>query len=158
VDLHCHLLLGMILLYLHLICGTEQPVMCWCAIKKLLSRSLTVFAADIAEMLSEAVKILKGEYCLRAIRVHNMDKAIIFCRTKVDCDNMESYLNKAAGGNTLLYSLRIWLSIVLSSTLCTLCVTVCLIALYKYSYWTELNWMFENISLILPTLPISAVY
>ena len=49
-------------------------------------------------MLSEAVKILKGEYALRAIKVHNMDKAIVFCRTKVDCDNMENYLNKAGGG------------------------------------------------------------
>jgi len=52
-------------------------------------------------MLSEAVKILKGEYALRAITVHNMDKAIVFCRTKVDCDNMENYLNKAGGGNHL---------------------------------------------------------
>jgi len=56
------------------------------------------FADDGAEMLSEAVKILKGEYTLRAIQVHKMDKAIIFCRTKVDCDNMENYLNKAGGG------------------------------------------------------------
>jgi len=52
----------------------------------------------MTEMLSEAVKILKGEYTVRAIRVHNMDKAIIFCRTKVDCDNMENYLNKVGGG------------------------------------------------------------
>lgn len=53
------------------------------------------------EMLSEAVKILKGEYALRAIKVHNMDKAIVFCRTKVDCDNMENFLNKAGGGTVL---------------------------------------------------------
>ncbi|KAI9561095.1 hypothetical protein GHT06_012051 [Daphnia sinensis] len=45
------------------------------------------------EMLSEAVKLLKGEYCVRAITEHNMDQAIIFCRTKVDCDNLETYLN-----------------------------------------------------------------
>ncbi|KAH9641467.1 hypothetical protein HF086_006083 [Spodoptera exigua] len=44
------------------------------------------------ETLSEAVKILKGEYCVRAIREHKMDRAIIFCRTKLDCDNMERYL------------------------------------------------------------------
>lgn len=49
-------------------------------------------------MLSEAVKILKGEYTVRAIQKHKMDKAIIFCRTKVDCDNMEEYLMQAGGG------------------------------------------------------------
>ena len=54
-------------------------------------------------MLSEAVKILKGEYTLRAINVHKMDKAIIFCRTKVDCDNMENYLNKVGGGDGTLH-------------------------------------------------------
>ncbi|GJQ78597.1 putative ATP-dependent RNA helicase [Trypoxylus dichotomus] len=43
------------------------------------------------ETLSEAVKMLKGEYCVKAIREHNMDKAIIFCRTKLDCDNLEKY-------------------------------------------------------------------
>ena len=49
-------------------------------------------------MMSEAVKMLKGEYCVRAIREHKMDKAIIFCRTKLDCDNMENYLNHCGGG------------------------------------------------------------
>ena len=49
-------------------------------------------------MLSEAVKMLKGEYTVRAIDQHKMDKAIIFCRTKLDCDNMEHYLNKRGGG------------------------------------------------------------
>lgn len=44
------------------------------------------------ETLSEGVKILKGEYCVRAIREHKMDRALIFCRTKLDCDNMENYL------------------------------------------------------------------
>jgi len=51
----------------------------------------------VSEMLSEAVKILKGEYTIRAINKHKMDKAIIFCRTKVDCDNMEEYLLKTGG-------------------------------------------------------------
>ncbi|CAL7934575.1 unnamed protein product [Xylocopa violacea] len=50
------------------------------------------------ETLSEAVKILKGEYCIRAIKEHNIDRAIIFCRTKLDCDNLERYL-KQIGGN-----------------------------------------------------------
>ena len=27
-----------------------------------------------------------------------MDYGIIFCRTKVDCDNLEQYLNKMGGG------------------------------------------------------------
>ncbi|XP_018576572.1 ATP-dependent RNA helicase Ddx1 [Anoplophora glabripennis] len=46
------------------------------------------------ETMSEAVKLLKGEYCIRAIDVHNMDRAIIFCRTKVDCDNLEKYMKQ----------------------------------------------------------------
>ncbi|XP_065359638.1 ATP-dependent RNA helicase Ddx1 [Calliphora vicina] len=49
------------------------------------------------ETYSEAVKLLKGEYCVRAIEEHKMDRCIIFCRTKVDCDNLEQYL-KARGG------------------------------------------------------------
>jgi ATP-dependent RNA helicase DDX1 len=44
--------------------------------------------------LSEAVKILKGEYVIRAIRTLNMDRAIIFCRTKLDCDNLENYFKR----------------------------------------------------------------
>lgn len=35
---------------------------------------------------------IAGEYCIRAIDVHNMDRAIIFCRTKLDCDNLEQYM------------------------------------------------------------------
>ncbi|XP_017877954.1 ATP-dependent RNA helicase Ddx1 [Ceratina calcarata] len=49
------------------------------------------------ETLSEAVKILKAEYCIRAIKEHNMDRAIIFCRTKLDCDNLERYLKQSDG-------------------------------------------------------------
>lgn len=55
---------------------------------------------NTAETLSEAVKMLKGEYCIRAIREHKMDRAIIFCRTKIDCDNLEKYM-KQVGGNEL---------------------------------------------------------
>lgn len=55
----------------------------------------------VVEMLSEAVKILKGEYTVKAIDVHNMDRAIIFCRTKVDCDNMEQYFIQRAGGRMI---------------------------------------------------------
>uniref|UniRef100_A0AAZ3RCR5 ATP-dependent RNA helicase n=1 Tax=Oncorhynchus tshawytscha TaxID=74940 RepID=A0AAZ3RCR5_ONCTS len=54
--------------------------------------------ANSSEMWSEAIKILKGEYTIRAIREHNMDQAIIFCRTKIDCDNMEQYFIVQGGG------------------------------------------------------------
>jgi ATP-dependent RNA helicase DDX1 len=50
------------------------------------------------ETLSEAVKILKGEYCLKAIEKFKMDRALIFCRTKLDCDNLERYFIKQGGG------------------------------------------------------------
>ncbi|XP_071441806.1 ATP-dependent RNA helicase Ddx1 [Hetaerina americana] len=52
-----------------------------------------------AETLSEGVKMLKGEYCVRAINEHKMDRALIFCRTKLDCDNLEYYLNQIGGGS-----------------------------------------------------------
>ena len=55
------------------------------------------------EMKSEAVKILKGEYLLKAICELKMDQAIIFCRTKLDCDNIEKYL--LAKGNRMLHLL-----------------------------------------------------
>ncbi|KAK0178658.1 hypothetical protein PV327_007531 [Microctonus hyperodae] len=52
---------------------------------------------NTAETLSEAVKILKGEYCIKAIREHKMNRAIIFCRTKSDCDNLERYFKQIDG-------------------------------------------------------------
>uniref|UniRef100_A0A8U7MM19 ATP-dependent RNA helicase n=1 Tax=Corvus moneduloides TaxID=1196302 RepID=A0A8U7MM19_CORMO len=54
--------------------------------------------ANTPEMWSEAIKILKGEYTVRAIKEHKMDQAIIFCRTKIDCDNMEQYFIQQGGG------------------------------------------------------------
>lgn len=53
--------------------------------------------SNTAETLSEAVKMLKGEYCIKAIREHKMDRAIIFCRTKLDCDNLENYFRQVGG-------------------------------------------------------------
>ncbi len=50
--------------------------------------------SNTPETLSEAVKMLKGDYCVRAIREHKMDRAIIFCRTKIDCDNLENYFRQ----------------------------------------------------------------
>uniref|UniRef100_A0A0R3RJZ0 ATP-dependent RNA helicase n=1 Tax=Elaeophora elaphi TaxID=1147741 RepID=A0A0R3RJZ0_9BILA len=52
--------------------------------------------SDYPETLSEGTKILKGEYVLKAIRQCNMDQGIIFCRTKLDCDNLERYLKRKA--------------------------------------------------------------
>ncbi|XP_063218219.1 ATP-dependent RNA helicase Ddx1 [Bacillus rossius redtenbacheri] len=53
---------------------------------------------NTAETLSEAVKLLKGDYCVRAINEHKMDRALIFCRTKLDCDNLENFLLLMGGG------------------------------------------------------------
>lgn len=52
------------------------------------------------EMWSEAIKVLKGEYTVRAIKEHKMDQAIVFCRTKIDCDNMEQYFIQQGGGQS----------------------------------------------------------
>ncbi|XP_062517502.1 ATP-dependent RNA helicase DDX1-like isoform X2 [Corticium candelabrum] len=50
------------------------------------------------ETLSESIKLLKAEYTLKAIEEHKMDQALIFCRTKLDCDNLEHYLLSKGGG------------------------------------------------------------
>ena len=42
--------------------------------------------------------MLKADYLVKAIRQHKMDQAIIFCRTKLDCDNIENYLLTLGGG------------------------------------------------------------
>lgn len=54
-------------------------------------------------MRSEAVKLLKAEYVLRAIREHKMQRALIFCRTKLDCDNLERYFVSLGGGPHFIY-------------------------------------------------------
>lgn len=46
------------------------------------------------EQLSQAVKWLKGDYLIRAIKEHRMEKAMLFCRTKLDCDNVERWLTE----------------------------------------------------------------
>ncbi|XP_063951383.1 ATP-dependent RNA helicase Ddx1-like isoform X4 [Lytechinus pictus] len=50
------------------------------------------------ETLSEGVKILKIDYLVKAIVEHRMDQAILFCRTKIDCDNCERFLMTLGGG------------------------------------------------------------
>jgi len=47
---------------------------------------------DSAEIWSERVKVLKGLYCVAAIERLKMERALIFCRTKLDCDNLEQFL------------------------------------------------------------------
>ncbi|KAH8867724.1 ATP-dependent RNA helicase DDX1 [Schistosoma japonicum] len=54
--------------------------------------------SNTPELLSEAVKLIKGEYVIRAIKQQNMDRALIFCRTKLDCDNLEQYFISIGGG------------------------------------------------------------
>jgi ATP-dependent RNA helicase DDX1 len=48
---------------------------------------------DSNELWSERVKMLKGLYCVAAIQRLKMERALIFCRTKLDCDNLEKFLN-----------------------------------------------------------------
>lgn len=47
---------------------------------------------------SEGIKKLKGEYVMRIIKKHKMEQAIIFCRTKLDCDNLERLFSLNGGG------------------------------------------------------------
>ena len=47
---------------------------------------------DNAESLSESIKMLKPSLLVKIIDAYKMDQAMIFCRTKVDCDNLEIYL------------------------------------------------------------------
>ena len=63
--------------------------------------------SNTPETLSEAVKILKGEYCVKAIDKMKMDRAIIFCRTKLDCDNLETYLNELGIPSLIQPSIKI---------------------------------------------------
>lgn len=46
--------------------------------------------------MSEATKILKGKYLIAAVNKLKMheEQCIMFCRTKLDCDNLERFLNK----------------------------------------------------------------
>ena len=59
---------------------------------------ISIFIFSISETMSEAVKLLKGEYVITALEEHKMDKALIFCRTKLDCDNLEKYLQERGQG------------------------------------------------------------
>ena len=44
---------------------------------------------------SEFIKMTKPHVLLRVIAAHEMNQAIIFCRTKLDCDNLEAFLERS---------------------------------------------------------------
>ena len=50
------------------------------------------------EHWSEGVKRLKPLMLLRIIERLKMSQCLIFCRTNLDCDNLEAFLNAAGGG------------------------------------------------------------
>jgi len=51
-----------------------------------------------AEEASEGVKRLKQRMLLSLIDSLRMEQCLIFCRTNVDCDNLEAYLTQVGGG------------------------------------------------------------
>ncbi|KAM9960427.1 hypothetical protein ACTFIW_009567 [Dictyostelium discoideum] len=52
------------------------------------------------EQKSEAIKLLKAQLLLKCIQSFKMDQAIIFARTRLDCDHIHQFLKDAGGGNT----------------------------------------------------------
>mmetsp|Transcript_21214 Transcript_21214/g.55176 ORF Transcript_21214/g.55176 Transcript_21214/m.55176 type:complete len:735 (-) Transcript_21214:161-2365(-) len=50
------------------------------------------------ESRSEGIKRLKQTRLLQLIENLELEQAIIFCRTNVDCDNLEKFLQEAGGG------------------------------------------------------------
>lgn len=74
-----------------------------CQFEKIFIYVLSYFFLFNLETLSEAVKMLKAEYAVTAIQKHKIDRAIIFCRTKLDCDNLEQYFKQI--GKRILYYL-----------------------------------------------------
>lgn len=44
------------------------------------------------EEFSEAIKLMKVYYTIKAIESLKMDQGIIFCRTKLDCDNLHMFM------------------------------------------------------------------
>jgi len=56
--------------------------------------------ASDADRLSEEIKLRKAQVLLRVIDAHKMSQCIIFCRTKLDCDNLENFLNAVGRSST----------------------------------------------------------
>ena len=74
-----------------------------------ISRCLPAHAASPADLASQAGKESKLAALLRVIDALRPPQALIFCRTNVDCDNLERFLRAAGGGAELgsAYSCRV---------------------------------------------------
>jgi len=48
--------------------------------------------------LSEKIKQMKPRMCVKIADVFSMKQCLIFCRTNIDCDNLENYFNSLGGG------------------------------------------------------------
>ncbi|KAH3744763.1 ATP-dependent RNA helicase DDX1 [Pelomyxa schiedti] len=53
---------------------------------------------DLAESKSHSTKLLKAKVLLKVIDAFKMSQCIVFCRTKIDCDNLENFLLTVGGG------------------------------------------------------------
>jgi len=51
-----------------------------------------------ADVYSYGIKLLKMQILLQLIDEFKMDQCMIFCRTQVDCDNLEEFLTQQGGG------------------------------------------------------------
>jgi ATP-dependent RNA helicase DDX1 len=54
----------------------------------------TNIEADDAASLSQRVKLAKPVFCLRLIELFQMDQAMIFCRTQLDCDLLHQFMEQ----------------------------------------------------------------
>lgn len=54
--------------------------------------------SDKSFMQSLAIKRMKPEMVARLIDAYQMEQCLIFCRTRLDCDNMKDFLDKKGGG------------------------------------------------------------
>ena len=52
-----------------------------------------------AEKRSQNVKAVKPLVLLRLIEQLDMEQVLVFCRTNLDCDNLEKFFIAAGGGN-----------------------------------------------------------
>jgi ATP-dependent RNA helicase DDX1 len=53
---------------------------------------------ETAEARSEALKRLKPLVLLQVVERLKLTQCLIFCRTNLDCNQLEAYLNKVGGG------------------------------------------------------------
>jgi ATP-dependent RNA helicase DDX1 len=51
------------------------------------------------EFCSESIKLQKPKLIVQLLDAFDMEQCLIFCRTKLDCDNLEQYLNSVDGGS-----------------------------------------------------------